>query len=66
VTDRANGIVVVLDHDIRVDDLERIIGAIEMINGVVRAKANIADPSNFIVRERVKSEMRRKIFDALE
>jgi hypothetical protein len=66
MTDRANGIVVVLDHDTRVDDLECIINAIELINGVVCAKANIADPDSFIVRERVISEMRRKIFDALK
>lgn len=66
MTDRANGIVVVLEHDIRVDDLEPIINAIEQIRGVVCAKSHVADPGSFIVKQRVISDMRRKIFEVLE
>jgi hypothetical protein len=58
MTDRHSGYVVILSHDIRKDDAEAIIAAIQMIKGVKAVKPIVAEPSaGSIVESRIKMEV---------
>lgn len=46
MTDRVNALVVVLDKDIRTDDVESLIEAIKHFRGVLSVFNNIADASS--------------------
>jgi len=68
MTDRVQGFTVALDEDIRIDDIEFIINAIKMVKGVNNVEPLVADPSDFITRSRLKSEVQKimiKILDKL-
>jgi hypothetical protein len=65
MTDRARALLVVLQDDIRVDDVEQLRQAILSFRGVVNVAADIASPDDWINRERVKSELRDKILELL-
>lgn len=43
MTDRVSGFTVVLDHDIRDDDIEPVLNAIRMVKGVIAVEAIVAD-----------------------
>lgn len=66
MSDRTNALLVVLDHDIRVDDVQSIIAAIRLIKNVVDVKANVVDANSHVAYARVKSELTQKLFRALE
>lgn len=53
MTDRVSSLTVVLDIDIRIDDLEAITNAIKMIKHVVAVEPNIVDRSKFVVSQRM-------------
>lgn len=63
MTDRIKGFTVALTHDIRDDDCERIVDAIKMIKGVAGVAVHVADPSDYMARKQVKSELQDKIFE---
>ena len=66
MTDRINGLTVVLTHDIRDDDSQCIIDAIQMIKGVLSVKANISDHfDDHIAYERVKRELTDKMWEII-
>jgi len=56
MTDRISGLIITLDHDIRVDDAEALINAARMIKGVLSVDPIPASPSDFIIHARVRSE----------
>ena len=66
MTDRFTGLVVTLDADIREDDAQAIISAIHQLRGVVAVDGNVLDYSDHINRQRVRYELRQKLFDALD
>lgn len=66
MTDRYNYLTVVLDRDVRDDDAEPIVSAIGMIRGVVSVKGAVADPSDYAARARVREEISRKLWVALD
>jgi hypothetical protein len=65
MTDRVKGLTVILEHDMRIDDAEYILKAISMIKGVVEVHPKINNPSDFIARGRLKSELREKFYKFL-
>lgn len=58
-----HSLTVVLDRDIRVDDVEPIIHAIEQIRGMIAVKGNVADSSDFIAQSRARDELIKKLWD---
>jgi hypothetical protein len=67
MTDRVHSLTVVLDEDIRIDDLEPLINAIYMFRHVVKVDPNVTNGSEMYVAEvRVKAELRQKIFDLVK
>ena len=66
MTDRINALIVTLDHDIREDDVEHIVGAIHMIKYVASVKKNVADIGSHIAYERAVLAVGKALFDALD
>lgn len=58
MTDRVNALTVVLDHDIREDDVAALKTAIAMLRGVLTVTAHVATPADNVARERVRREVR--------
>lgn len=65
MTDRINTLCVVLEKPIRVDDAEDIITAIEMIRGVTKVEANIANPETYAADIRARRELGDKLWSVL-
>ena len=62
MTDKIHALTVVLDHDIREDDIEGLIAAIKYNRFVASVGMNVVDPDDYCARERVKSELREKFW----
>lgn len=66
MSERFNTITVVLEDDVSEEHIDVITSAISMIRGVLSAKANQVDiESDYIAELRVKSVLRRKLFEVL-
>lgn len=65
MTDRVHSLIVVLDHDIRVDDVESITNAIGMLKGVLTVSGKISDLTSHMAEERARYELGQKIFDVV-
>jgi hypothetical protein len=65
MTDRVHSITLVLDQDIRTDDIEPLITACRMLKHVIRVEENIADPTSLMAYSRAVSETRQLVWDAL-
>jgi len=62
MTDRIHALTVVLDKDIRDDDVETIIQAIQMIRHVADVRTHVADLKTHAARARVREDLRDRIF----
>lgn len=65
MTDRVKGFTVTLKKDIRIDDVEPIMNAIRMIQGVVHVEPSITTSEDHMNRQRVKNELLTKLFKIL-
>ncbi len=66
MTDRFNGFVVVLKHDLREDDAEATIAAIRQIKGVLSVEPHVGSLlEDHIAYQRVKDAISRKLWAAL-
>ncbi len=65
MTDRVSALTVVLDQDIRVDDVEFIMNAIRAIRHVQSVKPIVSDWKLHVAEERVRREIYEKIFDVV-
>jgi len=65
MTDRINTITIVLERDVRDDDIEPLVQALQMIRGVAAVKPNVAHVSDFMAEERAKRDMGHRILDAI-
>lgn len=64
MTDRISALTVILEHDIRVDDIDPIIDAIRMIKGIALVNKVIANPGErFITEARMRIKMYAVISD---
>jgi len=66
MTDRANGLFVALEQDIRTDDIEALEGAITMLRGVLSVSRNITDFNSHIASERARRELSEKLWEVLK
>jgi hypothetical protein len=66
MTERVKGLLVVFESDIREDDAQHIINAISLLRGVAAVKTEISDATDLINRERIKLELRMKLFEVLK
>lgn len=65
MTDRVSSLTIVLEQDIRIDDVQSLMAAIMHLEGVINVKANVADISQFAALSRAHSQISRKLFDVL-
>lgn len=65
MTDRVFALTVVLEKDIRTDDVEAITNAIKMIRGVLNVAEHITDPSTYMAEERARRELGEKLWSVL-
>lgn len=65
MTDRVKGFTVILEEDIRIDDVQVILDAVKMIRGVGHVEPSILTSNDLYARERVKMEMREKILQII-
>lgn len=66
MSDRAHSLTVVLDHDMRVDDLEALVAAIAQFRGVIRVAPNVRDAMTFVAVTRVRHSLRERLWKVLE
>ena len=66
MTDRYSGLTVTFRKDIRDDDAEVIITAIRLIKGVLSVDSIPSTTDLLIATNRVKAELRNKLWDVLE
>lgn len=63
MTDRYYALTVVLEKDIRSDDAEKLIDAINMLKGVINVKGNVSDPDVWMAQERARCELGIKLLE---
>lgn len=63
MTDRVKGFTVTLSDDIRIDDVQRIKEAIQMIKGIIDVDESITETADHMNRMRIKSELQQHFFD---
>lgn len=66
MTDRLKGLIVVLDRDIRTDDAEPLIAAIQQMRNVAEVKPIVAEMGDFFERSRVKREILTKLLETVK
>lgn len=65
MTDRFNTITVVLEKEMRDDDAAAIIAAIRQIRGVLDAKGNVSDMTEWMAQSRARRELGEKLLAIL-
>ena len=65
MTDRVHSLTVVLDHDIRVDDVETLANAIRMLKGVLNVTGEVSDMTSYMAEERARHELGGKLLDVI-
>jgi len=61
MTDRFNTLTVVLEKDIREDDAEHLLIAINCLKGVLSVRGNVADATAYMAEERAMHAWREKL-----
>ena len=65
MTDRIHSLTVILERDIREDDVQPIIDAIGMVRGVLKATPRVADHVSMMAEMRAKQHLTQRIWAAL-
>ena len=65
MTDRAKGLIVVLDADIRTDDLIALKDAIKCMKHVIAVDHSVADPDDYMNRQRIRHELGLELWKVL-
>ncbi len=65
MTDRIAGLFVVLDHDIREDDVQSLVDAVKHMRNVTSVGMHVSDFDTHIAEERARRELATKIWDVL-
>mgnify|MGYP001559223851 FL=1 len=66
MTDRHAGYIVVLDGDVRADDAQPLIAAMECLRGVVKVTPIVADVILWMAQERERARLTQRLWDALQ
>lgn len=65
MTDRIHSITVVLEHDMRDDDIEPLLDAIRMLRHVQSVTPNVADYTSHMAEQRALEAWRTKLHDLI-
>lgn len=65
MSDRLNSLTVVLETDIREDEAEALISAVQQLRGVLSVTGTVADIGDHIAQERVRRELGEKLWHVL-
>jgi len=66
MTDKVKGFTVTLKKNIREDDFQRILEAVEMITGVLHVEPVLVTSLDYMVRQRLKHEITMNILKLIE
>ena len=66
MTDRIKGFTVVLDRDMRDDDVEAVADAIRMIKRVATVTPHIVTHEDYMVRERLRHDLKMKMYKLVD
>ena len=65
MTDRINALTVVLEKDMRHDDVVGLLHAIRSLRGVVAVERNIASVDAFVAYERARAQLTERLWEVL-
>lgn len=65
MTNRINRLTVVLETDVRDDDIQALVAAVGQFRGVASVDLNVADPASHTALMRARYELREKLWEAL-
>jgi hypothetical protein len=67
MTDRVDAITVILDHDIRIDDVDAVMSAMRQLRGVLDVRPHISDDlvSRVTVEMRIRAELAEALYAVL-
>ncbi len=65
MTERVHSFVVVLDHDMRTDDVEATLGALRQIKNVISVKPNVSTSESLMAEDRARFDLGKKVIDAV-
>lgn len=65
MTARVNSLFVILENDIRIDDIQSTIDAIKQIKRVLEVKTHISTPVDSVAESRVRNELGQKLMDVV-
>jgi hypothetical protein len=65
MTDRVHSLAVVLERDIRIDDVQATINAIKQVKGVIDVTPEIADLNSHMAYARARTDLQSKLWKAL-
>jgi len=66
MTDRINYLTVVLEKNIREDDVQNLIDTIKMIKYVLTVEANVVNATSYVEEQRIKHQLKQKLFKIIE
>ena len=61
MTDRVHSLTVVLDHDVREDDVQSLTKAIHMMRGVLSVRGEVSDMTSHMAEERARHDLGQKL-----
>lgn len=65
MSDHFNGIFVALETDMREEQVEQLVRAIRLFQGVAGVSLHVVDPTVYIAQKRVENELRSKLMEVL-
>jgi hypothetical protein len=65
MTDRYHSLTVILERDIREDDAQPLIGAIQMLRGVLSVQPHVANLETEMAQQRANQQLGAKLLDIL-
>lgn len=65
MTDRLRGCTVSFIKDIREDDAEALLNAIQMLKGVLAVEPSLSTADDWVAQQRVRHELGRKLLEVI-
>ena len=66
MTDRVKALTVVLDKDVRIDDVEALMDAIKMLKGVRKVTPEVANVADHVADMRARGEVVEKLLTLID
>ena len=68
MTDRVKAIIITLEEDVRIDNtyLDSLINVLREVKGIANIEMSLTTTDDYINREKIKSEMKKKLYEVLE